>query len=53
MPSIRACRPANQCEEWPSSLLLVAHKMAEKKTTTIRGTTKNGEWMSTVQAPSV
>jgi hypothetical protein len=35
-------RPPAQCDECPSSLLLVAHRMHEKKTTAINGTTTNG-----------
>jgi hypothetical protein len=43
-PLPRALRqpPRDQCDEDPSSLLLVAQRIAEKKTTTIRGTTKKG-----------
>jgi len=41
----------DQCVEWPSSLLLVANRMATMKTMTMTGTTKKGEVMCMVQAP--
>jgi hypothetical protein len=41
----------DQCVAGPSSLLLVANKMHSVKTTTMTGTTKNGEVMCMVQAP--
>ena len=44
-------RRIDQCEEWPSSLLLVEKRIAAKKTTMMTGTTKNGEVMSMVKAP--
>jgi hypothetical protein len=40
-PQCASGRP-DQCDECPSSLLLVAHRMHEKKTTAINGTTTNG-----------
>jgi hypothetical protein len=40
-----------QCVECPSSLLLVAQRMAATKMATITGTTKNGEVMCIAQAP--
>jgi hypothetical protein len=40
-PQCASGRP-DQCDECPSSLLLVAHRMHEKKTAAITGTTKKG-----------
>ena len=47
MPS--AQRP--QCDELPSSLLLVANRIDATKTAMMTGTTKNGEVMCITQAP--
>jgi hypothetical protein len=44
-------RARAQCVEWPSSFVLVANRIDARKTTTITGTTKNGEVMLIARAP--
>jgi hypothetical protein len=41
----RSPESPNQCDEAPSSLLLVANRIDTTKTITMTGTTKNGEVM--------
>ena len=45
-------KPRPQCDEDPSSLLLVAKRIDTTKTTMITGTTKKGEVMCMAETPS-
>jgi hypothetical protein len=51
LEEIRPDEKPNQCDEWPSSLVLVAKRIDTTNTTMITGTTKNGEVMSMAQTP--